>query len=135
MGKGGMPFSKGVFCQVGIGAAEGNEWKQCVDGTTEPVPPAVMYTGICPGSVTDDELVAALRESQKADGKDRSLQDSPVAATKQCTSWCSLGHLLHTTETVWQCANYSTTAQPATYGGPCGEEVDGHPEEVGDLHV
>merc|ERR1712072_905667 len=54
--KGGLPFSKGVFCQVGIGAAAGNEWKQCVDGTTLDVSPGEMVTGVCPGSISAEEL-------------------------------------------------------------------------------
>jgi hypothetical protein len=69
---GPIPFSKGVFCQVGVPAAEGRELKQCVDGTTEPAF-GIMYTGVCPGSITDDDIAAFLA------AKNRSLQDTPDA--------------------------------------------------------
>merc|ERR1712072_471201 len=49
--EGRIPVSKGVFCQVGPKEAEGNEWKQCVDGTTKPNGGALMYTGLCKESV------------------------------------------------------------------------------------
>jgi len=53
--------SHGVYCQVGPKAAEGNEWKECVDGTTKPESPAITVTDLCPGSWSA-----------------RSLGDSPV---------------------------------------------------------
>jgi hypothetical protein len=95
---GRIPVSEGVFCQVGPKAAEGNEWKQCVDGTTLPSP-GMMVTGVCPGSVSAEQQaklnseVAAMLAAEKPAGKDRSLQDStgPVA---QCSSWKSIGHIV-----------------------------------------
>jgi hypothetical protein len=43
-------IASGVWCQVGISSAEGNEWKECVDGITKPAAPALIYTGLCQSS-------------------------------------------------------------------------------------
>jgi len=144
--KGGIPVSKGVFCQVGIGAAEGNEWKQCVDGTTKPASPAVMYNGICPGSISADDIAAA----RKAAGLDRSLQDTPLAAISQCSSWKSHGNIKgrpnfaggvfcqvgpQAAENEWkECVDGTTkpTGGALLYTGLCPGTM---PEEVGDIHV
>jgi hypothetical protein len=45
--------SHGVYCQVGPKAAGGNQWKVCDDGTTKPASPAIMYTGLCPGTMPE----------------------------------------------------------------------------------
>jgi len=48
--KGRPSIASGVWCQVGISSAEGNDWKECVDGVTKPAEPALIYTGLCPSS-------------------------------------------------------------------------------------
>jgi hypothetical protein len=139
---GRIPVSKGVFCQVGIKAAEGNEWKQCVDGTTEPTS-GIMYTGVCPGSITDDGIAAFLA------AKDRSLQDTPDAAISQCSSWKSIGLIagrIPVSKGVFcqvgpqaaegnewkQCVDGTTKPKAGSvmYTGLCQESA-----EVGDLHI
>jgi hypothetical protein len=131
---GRIPVSKGVFCQVGIKAAEGNEWKQCVDGTTEPPSTAVMITGVCPGSITD-----------------RSLQDTQVVAINQCSSWKSHGNIVGQPNLAggvfcqvgpkaaegneWkECVDGTTkpTGGSLLYTGLCPGTM---PDEVGDIHV
>jgi hypothetical protein len=139
---GPIPFSKGVFCQVGVPAAEGRELKQCVDGTTEPAF-GIMYTGVCPGSITDDDIAAFLA------AKDRSLQDTPDAAINQCSSWKSIGLIagrIPVSEGVFcqvgpkaaegnewkQCVDGTTKPKAGSvmYTGLCPESA-----EVGDIHI
>jgi len=85
-------LTPGVWCQVGISAAEGNDWMECVDGVTKPGQ-GTVYTGLCPSSVANQDVSA--KDQQEPDQKvaedsenERSLQDATV---NQCSSWAPRG--------------------------------------------